>query len=195
MTVVGYPLGGETISVSKGVVSRIEVWSLYEALILDITLLAIKLSCHWLWIFRLWLTSWWKLQVYFVKWSPLFFGRLILDLIEKYHFADRPDFSAEIYIFWQKRKDVLSISWCGIISRQLYKYRIENLKRKKSNIIFRVEKQPSIVGVSEMNFSYRIMIICLSNLVDTCHILSGHIICTWIFWVTWYSNWCRNKSW
>lgn len=26
VTVVGYPLGGDTISVSKGVVSRIEVW-------------------------------------------------------------------------------------------------------------------------------------------------------------------------
>ena len=28
VTVVGYPLGGDTISVTKGVVSRIEVWSL-----------------------------------------------------------------------------------------------------------------------------------------------------------------------
>lgn len=26
VTVVGYPLGGDTISVTKGVVSRIEVW-------------------------------------------------------------------------------------------------------------------------------------------------------------------------
>ena len=28
VTVVGYPLGGDTISVTKGVVSRIEVWFL-----------------------------------------------------------------------------------------------------------------------------------------------------------------------
>lgn len=29
VTVVGYPLGGDTISVTKGVVSRIEVWSYF----------------------------------------------------------------------------------------------------------------------------------------------------------------------
>lgn len=45
MTVVGYPLGGETISVSKGVVSRIEVCSTIYDETYDMAF--IKAFCLW----------------------------------------------------------------------------------------------------------------------------------------------------